>query len=172
MKMYSDKYFAEQLKKALLYRDIKKQTLLSNILGISKQIISLWKLKKRIPNCIQLIKIANILKIQIDYFFTYNAIPENYSNGELSKKTKLMIKNYSRKKLIPSYIKEIVILSWDTEKKQLYTEYCNTFDIKYYTAQSINEMRQILYNHNPECLYLDKNFPIEIGIINIKKILI
>jgi len=75
---YSEKSFSERLKKLRIYRDYKSQTMVSEELGITKQVWSLWELEKRFPTFIQIIMLANFLKVDINYFFTPNADPQEY----------------------------------------------------------------------------------------------
>jgi DNA-binding XRE family transcriptional regulator len=60
-----------KLKVKLAEREIKQQEL-SEILGVTKQTMSLWVTGKSTPTLETAFKIANLLDCKVDDLFTYN----------------------------------------------------------------------------------------------------
>lgn len=76
--IYNSEGFGVRLRQARYYRGISKQTIVCKMLNISRATWSMWELGKRFPHFTVLVKIANYLKIRIDYFSTKYAKPEDY----------------------------------------------------------------------------------------------
>lgn len=67
-----------QLKKARLYRGYTKQATICLAMDVSKQVWSFWELGKRKPPMSQMIFIANLLELDLNFFFKKEVEPEDY----------------------------------------------------------------------------------------------
>lgn len=77
-KVYTLKAFPENLKKVRLYRGFKTQGAFCDVLKVSRQLFSMWSLGKRDIRIMYLIDIANLLEIDLGYFFTEKAEPKDF----------------------------------------------------------------------------------------------
>jgi len=75
---YTIDHFAKKLKTARSYRKMKTQAMACKAIDVSRQVWSLWELGHRKPGLPQLIEIANLFKLDVCFFFTHPAEPEDF----------------------------------------------------------------------------------------------
>lgn len=67
-----------RIKEARIYRKLNFQSDICHQAGISRQVWSLMELGKRVPKMEYIVRIANLLKLDIRYFFIPGARPDDY----------------------------------------------------------------------------------------------
>lgn len=129
--------FAQKVKSARILNAMSQEKL-ANKIGVSKQMVSKYEKQESLPSSDILIKLANALKVKVDYFFTPNLV--ELENVNFRKKS-----NFSVRRL--NAIKEEIKLKLSNyiEIENIF-QIENTFNLKKYRKEvkSIEDIESIV----------------------------